>query len=305
MSDERLEKRAEELVSEHLRQKTASIDAASLLAKVQDRLDHEPPVTSLEIQAAPSRRTGLWMGVAGSVLAALLLGTWILWSGPEASAALREIVRAHRMDVDRVYRIELAPDEAAPLLLRYLAKRPGRLTTNGDRFVVEPEGDGRTLTWGSEGRDTGLWAALPGSFGLRISSQEAHDRLIERLTDLRTLDLQRVLDSLTLDYDLEIERGINGVMHIEGERRPGTSRPYSAVRLVTRSDAPVVDTMELDLERDGRPIGTMRFVFQEQVERRPERYRLASYLDPNDLVIERTGLPFLNALSRLVELLSE
>ncbi len=299
-SDERRERRAEELVGEHLLRRRSAIDGAALLARVQHRLATEPSDPELPRPTPKPRR---WLAIAGSlIVASLLLTLWIMGTGPgSAAAAVREILHAHRLPVDRVYEVSFEPNAESPLLLRFVARHSARLTTAGDRFVVEPETDGRWLVWGSEGVDTGLWAAVPGQFGIRVSSEETRNRVLERIADLRTLDLQRVLESLDLDFELELEERADGRQALVGTPRPGSVRPSSGVRLHTRPDSKVVEELAIDLSRDGRPVGTLTFKWQEDVEPRDARYRLTSFLDPSNPVIDRTGLPLLSALQELAE----
>lgn len=264
------EDRIESLVRQHLLRQAATVDRSAMLARVRNA---SPPAG--ETPHLPRKRHGhRWAlgAVAAAAVLVAFLGGLRLGTPPVASA--ETLVRQARSQLDptlhRCYLVQVTPEAGSPLrrFPRLAETREFRLWTRGDRFWLQsPDAEPRWVV-GRNG-DGRVWVVLGREHAFWLEAGEASDSL-GLLCDVLTMNVEKLLGELLLDYELTRERTPEGELTSTIQARPRTdlaAARLSEARLELDPASKVVQKLTLHRVHQGRPLARVTFTL---IETRPE-----------------------------------
>jgi hypothetical protein len=280
------------LVRSHLAREAGKVDAAALLAGVQERLARQSPAPPLG--RAPRRRLG-WALAAAAAVAAVLFGGRFL-APPAVQASPESLVRAarqtHGLPIDRCYLVQAVAAPDGPLARFPLFRaRQMRLWTRGDRFWAESTNPDRPWAWGRDEQGS-LWVADGRRQGVRFERDEVPE-LVGLACDVCSLRAETLLDEVLAGCDLRPEPGgAAGTQRIRAEPRPGRiGAGLRAAVLDVDERSRVLRRLELQRTRGGRLLATVTCTLVETHARDLARYQLEGHLDPGAPVCDRLHRP--------------
>jgi hypothetical protein len=222
----------------------------------------------------------LMAAAAGFVIAALI-GAMMLSSLTLASraAVVERALKVHAALLDRCYQMEVRGEGALPI------KQESLLWTRGDRFWNQIQADGKSVAWG-RGEAGGVWFALSRKEGARLASDEVPESLA-LACELRSLELESLLQTILADFDLRREPSSDGREVIHAERKTGRISKYRSALLEVDTPSGVLRRVELHREHQGRVVATISASLVESSLQDEASYTLEGHLDASAAIYDR------------------
>lgn len=292
------------LVREHFEREEASVDAASMLARV--RVARQPV-------RRRSRGRWLMLGTAlitgigiGAAAAALIL---INVDGPtfpgiqsnEARAStpaelVRGVFLAHSDNTDRLYdvKVELGntgliakkyPFLPAPAHFKLI--KDSKLWVRGNQFWIDPGPDTRPMCWGRD-RDGRVWIVLNQRLGLQYARDEENDP-VTRLCNLMSLRVPTLAAEMLDGYELSRidATGPDATIRVVGAIR---NSPHDiAVSHVTLEIDPRTKVIRKAIQKrtvENELIGTFTYKLIETGRKPDSQYELRGHLDAGSRILD-------------------
>lgn len=262
-------------------------DRALLHAQLREAVDRLLPLDAGLGRRRFSRRHAI--GTAAAILACGIFATLAL---PRAAASPGDVVRraldASRTTLDRRYTLRIEPVHPHPREVREaLAPPESTLWVRDSRFVQSTEIEGRSLSWGRDGRGA-VWFSLSPRSVVVFEADEIPDALRD-VCDLRTLDLPTLLASLLEDFDLERVGGTGTTDTIVARPRGRISR-FGTVEIAIERDSLRVLSVVLDRPVRGRTVARVRFTLEETASREGAIYEWRGHVESDAEVRDRAAV---------------
>ena len=248
------------------------------------------PVQPLPALSASQKRVmyaSMW-GTAAAVITIVLASLALL---PKAVASPAELVHqaltACQSLLDRRYTLEVEPNDLPhrnPFRQR-AASPPSTLWVRGERFVQISESHEGKLVWGRDAAGS-LWFTTTGQAGAIFKADEIPE-VLEEVCELRTLNLQTLLENLLRDFELKSSERKPGIESIEA--RPQSNKQdakFGRVELEIERDTSIVRRATLERVNNGRKVGVVSLTLEAITAREDSTYELQTYLKPNAEVLD-------------------
>ncbi len=214
---------------------------------------------------------------------------------PRAVASPAEVVQkallASRTMIDRHYEVRVET-EAPWGQVRSALRRPPRaseLWVRGNQFVQRYEIGEETLVWGRNDRGE-VWFTMSGISTVVFQASEVPE-VLQDLCELRTLDVQTLLNSLLIDFDLEYVERPGRIVRILARPRSDFGRSkYAAIEIEIETESLLVRNVRLERAIERRHVATVTFSFEEMTSRKDALYERQSYVKPDGEVFERGSM---------------
>lgn len=231
---------------------------------------------------------------------------------PRAVASPAEVVQkallASRTIIDRHYEVRVET-EAPWVQVRSARRRPPRaseLWIRGNQFLQRYEIGEESLVWGRNERGE-VWFTMSGTSTVVFQASEVPD-VLQDLCELRTLDVQTLLNSLLKDFDLEyVERPGSYVRILARPRSDSGRSKYAAVEIEIETESLLVRNVRLERAIDRRHLATLTFSLKEVTSQEDAFYERQSYVKSDGEVLERGSIHAmrLERLRKFVQILRE
>lgn len=233
-------------------------------------------------------RPVVWVAAA-ALVCMIVVG---LSSLPQATASPVAVVQK-ALDtcgtlLDRRYAVRMEPSRAALRngAGRSLVSRESTLWARDSRFRQSMEVAGRHLVWGRDARGAVWFSVLRRAVAV-FEADEIPDALAE-VCDLRTLDLELLLASLLVDFDLERTGRTASSDMIVARPRAGTGQStFGSVELEIDRESMLVRSVVLERRHRDRQVAIVRFTLEETASGREAEYEWRSHVDPDAEVRDR------------------
>ena len=233
-------------------------------------------------------RTSIW---AAAVITIVLASLALL---PKAIASPAELVQqaltACQRLIDRRYTLVVEPNATPhrnPFRQRS-ASPPSTLWVRGERFVQIFNSSEGKLVWGRDAAGS-LWFTTNGQAGAIFHVDDIPE-VLEEVCELRTLDLQTLLENLLRDFELKSSQRKQGIEVIEA--RPQSNKQdakFGRVELEIERGTSIVRRATLERVNNGRTVAVVSFKLEEVAAREDSTYELQTYLQPNAEVLDRNS----------------
>ena len=248
-----------------------------------------PAITLAWVDRRPAVvRSAAW--VALSLAVCFLFGTMLVLPRADAKSAdmVRRVLDTLRTDVDRRYSVRVEPAFPRVRAARARPQPPvSTLLVRGTRFVQSTEIEGRFLAWGRDARGAVWFTVSPRSVAV-FGADEIPDALGD-VSDLRTLDLATMLETLRRDFELERSSGSGATDTIIGRPRDRASR-FGRVEISIERESLQVQGMVIQRRHRGRLTATVRFVLEETAARDEGAYEWRGHVDADAEVLDGTAV---------------
>lgn len=235
-------------------------------------------------------QTSLWTSAAAVVT--IVLASLALLPNAVASPAefVQQALSACQTLLDRRYSLEIEPS-ASPRRNPFRQRGAGPKSTlwvRGKQFVqIFGTSEGK-LVWGRDAAGS-LWFTTTGQAGASFRADEIPEAL-EEVCDLRTLDLQMLLESLLRDFELKSSPRQQGIELIQARPQPGKKNSkFRDVELEIERETSLVRRATLERVKEGRTVAVVSFMLEEVAAQNDSTYELKTYLQPNAEVLDRSS----------------
>jgi len=254
----------------------------------------DPLSGELHVQPEPQRRrwflrTSTWAAAAAAIATLVLVSLAMI---PKASASPMELVQqalaACQALLDRRYSVEVDPNTV--LRRGPFRQRTGipasTLWVRGAQFVQIFDSPGGKLVWGRNAQGT-VWFTLSGRVGTIFKAGEVPEQL-EEICELRTLDLQILLENLLSDFELEPSQQEGSIYRIEAwPKLARKSSKFGPVELEIERETSLVWRASVERLNEGRTVVVVSFSLEEVAAQNDSLYEMKTYLQPDAEVFDR------------------
>lgn len=228
--------------------------------------------------------------IAATVVACVVLAGAVTIPQATASpvAVVTKALEACRTVLDRRYVVRLEPTQPALQGSRgqSLQPRESTLWTRDARFLQTLEVSDNRLVWGRDARGAVWFAVSPQAVAV-FEADEIPDTLRE-LCDLRTLDIETLLGSLLVDFDLERTGRTGSTETILARPKAGAAPArFGPVQLQIDRQTMLVRSVVLERRHRDRTVAITRFTLEETASGREGQYEWRSHVDPDAEVRDR------------------
>jgi hypothetical protein len=267
----------EELVRQQFEEKEREVDSVAFAKRVQLQLN----------PARPHRRTSLVRVVATltTMTAAAVAFAFFLFISKPGVVSAEQLFEEARLElaqpIDRCYQIETIWHSGLFKRFPWLnPKKPGKLWTRGDAFVMEMESPLNHAVWGRD--EAGhVWVALGKQRGLLFDPDELDDG-VTLVADLFTMRLETMLDEFPKMFDLQREVVVDQPHRIRFTATPPAGRNNPRLKravLEIDSRTKLVESLKIERLIRGEHVATISFTLSESTPQTSDRYQLQSNLD--------------------------
>jgi hypothetical protein len=248
------------------------------------------------VQPAPHRRrwflrTSTWAAVTSAVATLFLVSLAMV---PKAAASPMELVQralaACQALLDRRYTVEVEPNTVLrrnPFRQR-TATSASTLWVRGSQFVQIFDSPVGKLVWGRDAQGA-VWFTLSERAGAIFKAGEVPEQL-EEICELRTLDLQNLLENLLSDFELEQSQQEGDNYRIEARPKPGRkSSKFGPVELEIERGTSLVRRASVERLIEGRTVAVVSFSLEEVASQNDSLYEMKTYLQPDAEVLDRSS----------------
>jgi hypothetical protein len=233
-----------------------------------------------------------WLTMLTSACLGLaFLGVWLwsrhsdAWASPAGVVA--RVLPSYQVPVDRRYSVQVDLNAG---VLRRGARPPAAdgstLWVRNREFVQQYGGPDRTLAWGRDARGA-VWFCLEGRTAAVFEADELPEPLRE-LCELRSLDLDTLLQSLLRDYDLQFVSGVPPHDQIQARPRPASEPTrHGVVELEIDRSSRQVRRITLERLHRDRPIAWTTFALEETATQPDSLYDCQTHLVPGGKLLDR------------------
>jgi len=256
----------------------------------------EPIAGESRVQPAPQRRrwflrNSTWAAATATVATILLVSLAMI---PKAAASPIELVQqalaACQALLDRRYSVEIEPNTVlrrGPFRQR-AATPASTLWVRGSQFVQIFDSPVGKLVWGRDAEGT-VWFTLSERAGAIFKAGEVPGQL-EEICELRTLDLQNLLENLLSDFELEQSQQEGDNYRIEARPKPGRkSSKFGPVELEIERGTSLVRRASVERLNEGRTVAVVSFSLEEVASQNDSMYEMKTYLQPDVEVLDRNS----------------
>jgi hypothetical protein len=256
----------------------------------------DPLSGELHVQPEPQRRrwflrTSTWAAAAAAIATLILVSLAMI---PKASASPMELVQqalaACQALLDRRYSVEIEPNTVLRrgIFRQRIGTPASTLWVRGAQFVQIFDSPGGKLVWGRDGQGA-VWFTLSGRAGAIFKAGEVPEQLAE-ICELRTLDLQNLLENLLSDFELEQSPQERDNYRIEARPKSGRkSSKYGPVELEIESETSLVRRASVERLNEGRTVAVVSFSLEEVAAQSDSLYEMKTYLQPDAEVLDRSS----------------
>jgi hypothetical protein len=257
----------------------------------------EPIAGESRVQPAPPQsrrwflRTSTWAAAAAAVATLFLVSLAMV---PKAAASPMELVQralaACQALLDRRYTVEIEPNTVlrrGPFRQR-TATPASTLWVRGSQFVQIFDSPVGKLVWGRD-VEGAVWFTLSERAGAIFKAGEVPEQL-EEICELRTLDLQNLLENLLSDFELEQSSQERDNYRIEARPKPGRkSSKFGPVELEMERGTSLVRRASVERLIEGRTVAVVSFSLEEVASQNDSLYEMKTYLQPDAEVLDRSS----------------
>jgi len=281
----------------------SSPDGVAFLADraiLNELLVRAAPTDSIDgeshVQLAPKSRrwflrTSTWAAATATIATLFFLSLAMI---PQAAARPIEIVQralaACQALLDRRYTVEIEPNTV-------LRRKPFRQRTStpdstlwvrGAQFVQIFDSPSGKLVWGRDAEGA-VWFTVSERAGAIFKAGEVPEQL-EEICELRTLDLQRLLENLLSDFELEQSEQERDNYRIEARPKSGRKNSkFGPVELEIERQTSLVRRATLERLNEGRTVAVVSFSLEEVAAQSDSLYEMKTYLQPDAEVLDRSS----------------
>ena len=256
----------------------------------------DPLSGELHVQPDPQRRrwfvrTSTWAAATAAVATLFLVSLAMV---PKAAASPMELVQralaACQALLDRRYTVEIEPNTVlrrGPFRQR-TATPASTLWVRGSQFIQIFDSPVGKLVWGRD-VEGAVWFTLSERAGAIFKAGEVPEQL-EEICELRTLDLQNLLENLLSDFELEQSQQEGDNYRIEARPKPGRkSSKFGPVELEIERGTSLVRRASVERLIEGRTIAVVSFSLEEVASQNDSLYEMKTYLQPDAEVLDRSS----------------
>lgn len=241
-----------------------------------------------------TRSPSFWrssLTAAAAVLTLAAVFAVLFLPQPSAAAIVRRALKVHAAELDRCYRMEATLEPAAREKSGWWPETFGnKVWTRGDRFWIETLVGERTVAWGRDAAGS-VWIALSPSVGVRLEADEVGERLTLHC-ELRTLQIESLLQIVLVDFDLRREPGGPGIEIIHAQLKTGREhRLYRAAILEVDTATGELRRVVLDRLHQGLPMAKVTYTLVEAGQQPAAAYTLSGHLTPQAKIYDRHHEP--------------
>jgi hypothetical protein len=269
----------------------------AILSELLIRAATTEPIAG-ESRVQPALRSRRWFlrrstwAAATAAVATLFLVSLAMIPKAVASpmALVQQALAACQALLDRRYTVEIEPNTVLRRgAFRQRAATPAStLWVRGPQFVQIFDSPVGKLVWGRDAEGT-VWFTLAERVGAIFKAGEVPEQL-EEICELRTLDLQNLLENLLSDFELEQSEQEGDNYRIEARPKPGRkSSKFGPVELEIERGTSLVRRATLERLNEGRTVAVVSFSLEEVAAQNDSLYEMNTYLQPNAEVFDRSS----------------
>lgn len=289
----------EALVSAHLAQQEATVDAGRILVEVRARM-----------AASASRGGWLWrqvsnvphlslgysgrLALAAAILLAILWGLHVDPGHASAITLVQDAQKVHAQPIDRCYEIQTQLEPALMETYGILPTQPrARLWTRGDRFWVESLQGKHGWSMGRDEQGRVWFASLRGT-GFRFQADEVPEPL-RIACELRSMRIETLLREVLVDFDLREEMAPPGhakdTRMVRATLKPDRHRALRAVTIEMENASKVLKRVVLSRTYPGGAASTVTFTLVAEGHQKDEVYRLEGHVNAEGSIDSTEEVP--------------
>lgn len=246
-------------------------------------------VVAVGAEAGPRPRWAMaW--IAATTAACVILAGMLTIPHATASpaAVVTKALEACRTVLDRRYDVRLEPAQETLQGTRgqSLQTLKSTLWARDAQFVQAVEVSGRQVVWGRDSSGAVWFAVSPQAIAV-FEADEIPDTLREAC-DLRTLDLETLLESLLANFDLERIGSTASIETIVARPRAdaGPAR-FGRVELQIDRQTMLVRSVVLERRHRDRAVAITRFTLEETSSGREAQYEWRNHVVPDTAILRR------------------